>query len=106
MHHRENKEIAKAIENLPRHRNSKKDYANDIKPSDLDQADYNEILSMVRQIGELGEVKREQYQENIKNIKNNNPKIFTQSKCSTDKRNGQRIWENWHTFHGKRNGHN
>jgi len=93
MHSKYNKEIEKAIENLPRHRNSKKDYANDIKPSDLDRADYNEILSMVRQIRELGEVKRKQHQGNIENLKNNNPKTFTQSRCSTDKRNGQKVWE-------------
>jgi len=90
MHHKNNKEIEKAIENLSRHRHSKKDYVNDIKPSDLDQEDYNEILSLVRQISELGEVKREQRQQNIENIKLNNPRIFGQSRCSTDKRNGQK----------------
>jgi len=90
MHHKDNKEIAKAIENLPRHRHSKRDYANDIKPSDLDQEDYNEILSLVRQIRELGEVKREQRQQNIENIKLNNPRTFGQSRCSTDRRNGQK----------------
>ncbi|CAI2194512.1 10933_t:CDS:2 [Funneliformis geosporum] len=64
-----------------------KDYANDIKPSDLDQEDYNEILNMVRQIKELEKVKREQRQQNIENIKLNNPQIFGQSRCSTDRRN-------------------
>ena len=106
MHSKYNKEIEKAIENLSRHRHSEKDYANDIKPSDLDQEDYNEILSMVRQISELGKVKREQHQQNIENIKLNNPQVFGQSRCSTDRRNGQKKWENWHTFHGKRNGYN
>jgi hypothetical protein len=94
MHWKKNKEIEKAIENLSRHRNSKKDYANDIKPSDLDQEDYNEILSLVRQIGDLGEVKRKEYQQNSENIKLNNPQIFGQSRCSTDRRDGQKKWEN------------
>jgi hypothetical protein len=93
MHHKYSKEIEKAIENLPRHRHSKKDLANDINPSDLGQADYNEILSMVRQIEKLGEVKRKQHQENIENIKLNS-KVFTQSRCSTDRRDGQKKWEN------------
>ncbi|CAI2192873.1 18617_t:CDS:2 [Funneliformis geosporum] len=65
-----------------------KDYANDIKPNDLDQEDYNEILNMVRQINELGKVKRKQRQQNIENIKQlNNPQRFSQSRCSTDSRN-------------------
>jgi len=60
MHHKDNKKIEKAIENLPRHRQSKKDYANDIQLSDLDQGDYHEILRLVRQVSELGEVKQKQ----------------------------------------------
>jgi hypothetical protein len=48
-----NKEIKKLIENLPRHRGSKEEIVNDIKPSDLDQADYDEILKLVRQLREF-----------------------------------------------------
>ncbi|CAG8643351.1 3237_t:CDS:2 [Paraglomus brasilianum] len=76
---------------------------------DLDQEDYNEILSLVRQIRELGEVKREQYQQNIENIKLNNPRIFDQSRSeiiseaeaqrllNQDKDNG-RYYINYHTY--------
>ncbi|MCE8163535.1 MAG: hypothetical protein I3273_05340 [Candidatus Moeniiplasma glomeromycotorum] len=78
-----------------------------VKRKDLSATDFDEIISLIRQVKNFLEQKNKQEQQNTENIKLNNPHLFTQWKCSTDgEYNGRGRWENWHTFSGKHNGFN
>ncbi|MCE8159162.1 MAG: hypothetical protein I3270_02765 [Candidatus Moeniiplasma glomeromycotorum] len=106
------KEIKEMIANLPRKRQEPLDLDKittrmvRVKRKDLNSADFEEIISLIRQVKDFLKAKDKQDHQNTKNIKLNNPHLFTQWKCSTDKRNGIKRWENWHTFSGKHNGFN
>ena len=61
-----------------------------VKRKDLNSADFDEIISLIRQVKNFLEVKDKQDHQNTENIKLNNPHLFTQSRCSTDgKYNGR-----------------
>ena len=109
----QNKEIKEAIANLPRKRQEPLDLNKittrmvRVKRKDLNSADFDEIISLIRQVKNFLEEKNKQEQQQTENIKLNNPHLFTQWKCSTDgEYNGRGRWENWHTFSGKHNGFN
>lgn len=106
-----NKVVNELIANLPRKRQKPLDSDRittrmvRVKREDLSTADFDEIISLIRQVTNYLEEKDKQERKRIENIKNNNPQLFTQWKCSTDgKHNGRGAWEKWHTFSGKRNG--
>ncbi|CAG8603453.1 257_t:CDS:2 [Ambispora gerdemannii] len=99
------KEIKEAIANLPRKRQEPLDLDKittrmvRVKREDLNSADFNEIISLIRQVSSFLEEKDKQEQQQTENIKLNNPHLFTQSRCSTDgEYNGRRS--------GKHNGFN
>jgi hypothetical protein len=106
-------EIKEAIANLSRKRQEPLDLDKittrmvRVKRKDLNSADFEEIISLIRQVKNFLEAKDKQDRQNTENIKLNNPHLFTQWKCSTDgEYNGRGRWENWHTFSGKHNGFN
>jgi hypothetical protein len=108
-----NKEINELIANLARNRQTplNPDKITSrmvrVKQKDFSSADFSEMISLVRQVKEFLEEQYKQERQRTENIKLNNPHLFTQWRCSTDgKYNGRGRWENWHTFSGKRNGHN
>jgi len=107
------KEINEMIANLARKRQEPLDLDKittrmvRVKREDLKAADFEEIISLIRQMKDFLEQKDKQDRERKEQIKLNNPHLFTQWKCSTDGRyNGRGGWENWHTFSGKHNGFN
>jgi len=106
------KETKEAIANLPRKRQEPLELDKittrmvRVKRKDLKAADFDEIISLIRQTTNFLEQKDKQDRERKEQIKLNNLHLFTQSRCSTDKRNGVRRWENWHIFSGKHNGFN
>jgi len=77
-------EIREAIANLPRKRQEplKMDKITTrmvrVKRKDLSTADFDEIISLIRQVKNFLEEKDEQEQQNTENIKLNNPHLFTQ----------------------------
>jgi len=106
-------EIKEAIANLPRKRKEPLNLDKittrmvRVKRKDLTAADFEEIISLIRQVKNFLEQKNKQDRERKEQIKLNNPHLFTQWKCSTDGGyNGRGGWENWHTFSGKHNGFN
>jgi len=108
-----NKEVKEAIANLLRKRKEPLDPDKittrmvRVKRKDLSATDFDEIISLIRQTKNFLEEKDKQDREQTEQIKQNNPHLFTQWKCSTDgKYNGRGGWENWHTFSGKHNGFN
>ncbi|KLL03031.1 MAG: hypothetical protein MRERV_56c001 [Mycoplasmataceae bacterium RV_VA103A] len=107
------KEINELIANLARNRQKPLDRDKittrmvRVKQEDFSSTDFEEMISLIRQMKNFLEEKDKQDHQRTENIKLNNPHLFTQWKCSTDgKYNGRGKWENWHTFSGKRNGHN
>jgi len=89
--------VQKGIENLARNR-QKPHYPEamssrmtDIKRSDFDSADFDEILKLTRQVRPFLEEKDKQKQQEITNKKRNNPRLFTSYRCSTDRNGG---WQN------------
>jgi len=108
----QNKEIKEAIINLARKRKESLDLDKittrrvRVKQEDLAAADFNEIIGLVKQVQVFLEEQEKQDGQKTGNIKLNNPHLFTQWKCSTDRRNGIKRWENWHTFSGKHNDFN
>jgi hypothetical protein len=61
-----------------------------VKRSDLSPTDFDEIISLIRQVKNFLEEKDKQDRQKTENIKLNNPHLFTQSRCSTDgKYNGR-----------------
>jgi hypothetical protein len=61
-----------------------------VKQEDFSAVDFNEMISLIRQVKDFLEQKDKQDRQKTENIKLNNPHLFTQSCCSTEKRNGVR----------------
>jgi len=49
-----------------------------VKRKDLNSADFDEIISLIRQVKNFLEEKNKQEQQQTENIKLNNPHLFTQ----------------------------
>ncbi|CAI2182572.1 3665_t:CDS:1 [Funneliformis geosporum] len=77
-------EIEEMIANLPRKRQEPLDIDKittrmvRVKRKDLAAADFDEIISLIRQVKNFLEEKDKQEQQNTENIKLNNPHLFTQ----------------------------